>query len=128
MAKLRTFSGTNFLTFLLALFFINPGKAEAQDKNIKYPPLIPYKTDKAPVIDGQLDEPMWQQAPHVSGFKSWLPDYGIDMAERTQVYYAYDRENFYVAFRCFDLQPDKIKSSVYSRDNIDPDDWVCVEE
>jgi hypothetical protein len=92
----------------------------------KIPPLRPYKTESPPVIDGKLDEATWQKAPHVTGFKTWVPDYGKDMAEKTEVYCAYDQENFYVAFRCFDSEPDKIKSSVTSRDNIDADDWVAV--
>ncbi len=125
MVKIKAFSRANILIFLLVLLFVVPGKTKAQGRE-KYPPLIPYKTEMVPVIDGQLDDPVWQSAPHVSGFKTWMPDYGIDMTESTQVYYAYDRENFYVAFRCFDSQPDKIKSSVSNRDNIDPDDWVCV--
>jgi hypothetical protein len=92
----------------------------------KPPPLYPSKTETPPVIDGKLDDPVWQNAPHVSGFKTWVPDYGKEMAGKTDVYFAYDQENFYIAFRCFDSEPDKIKSSVTSRDNIDPDDWVCV--
>lgn len=48
------------------------------------------------------------------------------MEQVTIVYYAYDRENLYFAFRCLDSEPDKIKSSVTSRDNIYDDDWVCI--
>lgn len=92
----------------------------------KLPSLFPYKTESPPTIDGKLDDEAWQKAPHISEFKTWVPDYGKDMSEKTEVYYAYDRENFFVAFRCFDSEPDKIKSSVTSRDNINPDDWVCV--
>jgi hypothetical protein len=125
MAESKIFGRTYLLTLPLVLLLLIPGNTEAQARE-KYPSLIPYKTDIAPIIDGKLDDPVWQKAPYVSGFKTWLPDYGIDMTESTQVYYAYDRENFYVAFRCFDSQPDKVKSSISSRDNIDPDDWVCV--
>jgi hypothetical protein len=39
---------------------------------------------------------------------------------------AYDRENLYFAFKCFDSQPDKIKASISRRDTIRPDDWVCI--
>jgi hypothetical protein len=92
----------------------------------KIPPLFPYKAENPPIIDGKLDDEVWQKAPLVSGLKTWVPDYGKDMSEKTEVYYAYDRENLLVAFRCFDSEPDKIKSSVTSRDNITPDDWVCV--
>ncbi len=88
--------------------------------------LTPLRTETPPVIDGKLDDPVWQTAPSVSGFKTYTPDYDIDMADQTVVYFAYDRENLYFAFRCFDSQPDKIKSSVTRRDNIRPDDWICV--
>jgi len=90
------------------------------------PPLIPYKTDTPPVIDGILNDPVWQKAPHETGFKTYYPDYGIEMVENTVVYYAYDMENLYFAYRCFDSQPDKIKASVTNRDNIYSDDWICV--
>lgn len=101
--------------FFIGLFAFAEGKLES---------LIPYKTDAPPVIDGILDDPVWQKSPYVTGFKTWHPDYGKEMAENTIVYYAYDRENIYFAFRCFDSEPDKIKASVTSRDNIRPDDWV----
>lgn len=92
----------------------------------KLEPLIPYKTDIPPVIDGKLDDPVWQQAPSETGFKTYYPDYGINMEENSVVYYAYDRENLYFAFRCFDSQPDKIKASISRRDNIHSDDWICI--
>jgi hypothetical protein len=88
--------------------------------------LAPLRTDAPPVIDGKLDDPVWQAAPHVTGFKTFTPDFGIDMADPTVVYFAYDRENLYFAFRCFDSAPDKIKSSISRRDNIRPDDWICI--
>lgn len=92
----------------------------------KLPPLRPLKTDLPPAIDGVLDDPVWNIAPHETGFKTYYPDYGIDMAENTVVYYAYDQEYLFFAFRCFDSQPDKIKAAVTSRDNIHPDDWICI--
>jgi hypothetical protein len=88
--------------------------------------LIPLKITSPPTIDGKLDDAVWQQAPTVTGFKTFVPDYGHDMPDQTVVYYAYDRENLYFAFRCFDREPEKIKSSVTRRDNIRPDDWICI--
>jgi len=89
-------------------------------------PLRPVRTDKPPVINGILDDAVWKQAPSVTGFKTFTPDYGKDMAEKSIVYMAYDRENLYFAFRCFDRQPKKIKASLSSRDQIGADDWVCI--
>ncbi len=92
----------------------------------KLEPLIPYKTDTPPVIDGILDDPVWQKSPDETGFITYHPDYGKEMEENTIVYYAYDWENIYFAFRCFDTEPDKIKAAVTSRDNIRSDDWICI--
>ncbi len=97
-----------------------PGRVLAAD------PLQPLRAVKSPVIDGRLDDEVWQQAPNAAGFKTWLPDYGADLSERTVAYYAYDAENLYFAFRAFDREPGKIKASMAARDNIRPDDWICI--
>ncbi len=110
------------LVFLSA-FFLMVLSVAAKDT---LEPLIPYKTDMPPVLDGELDDPVWQKAPHETGFKTYHPDYDIDMVENSIVYYAYDRDNLYFAFRCFDSQPDKVKASVSRRDNIQADDWICI--
>lgn len=88
--------------------------------------LRPLRATTAPVIDGRLDEELWQQAPQATDFKTWMPDYGADLSERTVVYYAYDAENLYFAFRAFDREPSKIKASMASRDSIRQDDWICI--
>jgi hypothetical protein len=92
----------------------------------KLPPLLPLRTDTPPAIDGLLDDPVWSQAPSETGFKTWWPDFGKDMHERTVVYYAYDRENLYFAYRCYDREPGKIKASVRARDTVKEDDWICL--
>ncbi|MBM3311152.1 MAG: carbohydrate binding family 9 domain-containing protein, partial [Candidatus Aminicenantes bacterium] len=92
----------------------------------KLPPLSPYRTETPPVLDGVLDDPVWKLAPSETGFKTWTPDFGREMAEKTVVYYAYDRENLYFAFRCYDREPSKIKATLAARDTIRRDDWVCL--
>jgi hypothetical protein len=92
----------------------------------RLPPIAPLRTDTPPVIDGVLDDPVWKQAPTETGFKTWRPDFGKDMHEKTVVYYAYDRENLYFAYRCYDSEPSKIKASITARDTINQDDWICL--
>ncbi|MGD9344407.1 MAG: DUF5916 domain-containing protein [Candidatus Aminicenantes bacterium] len=107
------------LFFIVAtLFLVSPVFSDS--------PLKPLRIDTPPVIDGKLDDTVWRSAPFVTGFKTYYPDFGIDMSERTIVYLAYDRENLYFGFKCFDSQPDKIKASIARRDTIRPDDWVCI--
>ena len=92
----------------------------------KLPPLSPYRTETPPVLDGVLDDPVWKKAPAETGFKTWTPDFGQDMREKTVVYYAYDRENLYFAFRCYDREPSKVKATLAARDTIRRYDWVCL--
>jgi hypothetical protein len=108
---------------LFLTFVVRPAFAAG---NEKLPPLIPFRTDTPPVIDGLLDDQVWALAPLETGFKTWRPDFGKDMQEKTVVYYAYDCENLYFAYRCFDREPSRIKASITARDTISQDDWVCL--
>ena len=97
-----------------------------QEVSFAFEPLKPIKTKKPPVIDGILDDQVWKEAPSVTGFKTFSPDFGKDLPNKTITYMAYDSENLYFAYRCFDSEPDKIKASLTKRDNIDSDDWICL--
>jgi hypothetical protein len=88
--------------------------------------LRPLKTTRPPVIDGRLDDPVWTEAPSVTGFKTFIPDFGRDISEDTVAYMAYDSENLYFAFQCYDREPDKIKATLSKRDDIRADDMICI--
>jgi hypothetical protein len=108
--------------FLILLFTSIITSAHGQERTV----IKPEKVKIPPVIDGVLDEEVWKNNPGFSGFKTFTPDYSKDVPFNTIVWIAYDEENLYYAFRCFDPEPDKIKVSVDSRDKIRQDDWVCV--
>lgn len=107
---------------LILLLVITAATLKGQDNGA----LRPGRTDNPPEIDGVLDDEAWLTATSVTGFKTFSPDYGLDMSQRTVVYMLYDNENIYFAFECFDNEPEKIKASVNSRNNIRADDWICV--
>jgi hypothetical protein len=88
--------------------------------------LKPTRTETPPAIDGKLDDPVWNTAMMVTGFRTFAPDFGKAVPESTVAYAAYDDENLYFAFRCFDPTPSNIKASVSQRDNIRTDDWICL--
>ena len=88
--------------------------------------LLPARTETPPVLDGRLDDVLWKQAPYVTGFRTFIPDFGHTMPESTVTYFAYDAENLYFAFRCFDPDPKSIKAEITSRDNLRPHDWICI--
>ncbi|MEW6508662.1 MAG: DUF5916 domain-containing protein [Bacteroidota bacterium] len=89
-------------------------------------PLKPIFTLAPPVIDGKLDDAVWKTAPAISEFKTFTPDFGKTLSEKTVVYMAYDKENLYFAFKCFDSEPNKIRATITSRDNIKAEDWICI--
>jgi hypothetical protein len=84
------------------------------------------KATVPPVIDGVLDDAAWSTALRFDGFKTFKPDYGKDASQKTEAYIAYDAENFYFAFRCYDNEPSKIKAAVSKRDNIWQDDLIFI--
>ncbi len=87
--------------------------------------IIP-RTEYPPVIDGKIDEATWTEALKFDNFKTLNPDYGKEPSQKTVAYMIYDSENIYFAFRSFDTEPDKIKSSVSSRDGMFQDDYVAI--
>jgi len=92
------------------------------------------KTMECPVIstpikiDSKLDEPAWDQAATISDFIQIFPakgTEGIPAKEPTTVYLMRDKENLYVAFKCFAAQPENVVGSITTRDNqMENDDSV----
>src|SRR6185436_14118196 len=109
----------------------NNGKTEAPKSGgnaVVVPPekakpvTIP-KFEKPPVIDGRLDEAVWQSAVVLKDFYQIQPGDNIAPSRPTQVLIGYDPKFLYIAFRVTD-EPDKIRSTVAKRDNIFNDDYV----
>ena len=78
------------------------------------------------LLDGSLDETAWQGAPIKDSFITIFPTYGKPLSEKTEVWASYDDNNIYFAFKCYDTQPETIKTSVVQRDKIGNDDQVGV--
>ncbi|MDH5602947.1 MAG: carbohydrate binding family 9 domain-containing protein [Cyclobacteriaceae bacterium] len=87
--------------------------------------LQPVITEKEPLLDGILDDPIWADALQVTGFKTSRPDYGKEMDYKTVVYITYDQDNLYFAFKCYD-DPNLVKTSISARDRIEQDDWISI--
>lgn len=87
--------------------------------------LRPAKTTTPPVLDGKLDDPVGPGALG-DGFRDLHPGIRQETGRETIAYMAYDEQNLYFAFRCFDDQPDKIKATLTRRDDIAASDFVCI--
>jgi hypothetical protein len=83
------------------------------------------RATRPPIIDGALDDEVWQSAPVAAGeWLSYNPLHGQAIPQKTTVWLTYDADYLYFAFKCDDPDPSQIKTSITRRDNIWQDDWV----
>ncbi len=71
---------------------------------------------EAPVIDGRLDDSVWQEATAMTGFTQRVPLDGQPASERTEVRVIYDDQALYVGVWAFDSQADAITYGERIRD------------
>lgn len=72
-------------------------------------------TDKAPSIDGLINEPAWESAVKVSDLIQREPETGSPVTEKTEFFLMIDRYNLYVGVKCYD-DPEKISANQLARD------------
>ena len=77
-----------------------------------------------PQIDGLLDDAVWHQAQPRDGFIQLEPARGAPATDDTEFRIAYDVHNIYVAFRCYDAEPDKIVNRMTRRGDIYASDVI----
>lgn len=107
---------------IICMMFSLPLTAEEKKSEWKIPEL-----SKAPKIDGKLDNPIWEhEALKIEDFVQFTPVEKGTPTQKTVAYLGYDKNNLYIAFQCFDTEPEKIRASITQRDNIMEDDWVLV--
>lgn len=70
-------------------------------------------------IDGVLDEKAWEDAVVIKVPYEWLPGDNIPAPVDTDCLVTFNTHNFYVAFRCYDPEPSKIRAHLMDRDAID---------
>jgi hypothetical protein len=88
--------------------------------------IYPEKVDVKPEIDGVLESGAWKSHPLKKNFVSFYPGFGEQLSQETWIWMTYDDRNLYFAFRCFDGEPEKVKTSITKRDQMFEDDWVAI--
>ena len=89
----------------------------------KSQPITIPKFEKAPLIDGKLDEEVWQKAVVLKDFYQIQPGDNVPPSRQTEVLLGFDPKFLYIAFKATD-EPDKVRATVAKRDNIFQDDYV----
>jgi hypothetical protein len=78
--------------------------------------MVARRVDGPIVIDGNLDEAIWQEAEPAAEFVQVEPREGVPASERTEVRLVFDDQAVYVGVVCFDSNPSGIITSDTSRD------------
>lgn len=92
------------------------GMACAQAAGPAQPLPMAQRTDTAPVIDGRLNDAVWQSAVPLSAFVQTRPSTGAVPSQRTELMLAHDGRTLFVAIRAFDTQPSAIIARNLRRD------------
>ncbi|MFM7320674.1 MAG: DUF5916 domain-containing protein [Armatimonadota bacterium] len=81
---------------------------------------------EVPAIDGRLKDAVWKSAMRVDTFARMAGD--APVVERTEAWIASDGKFLYVAFRCHDSQPDRVRASETQRgsNGVYGDDHITV--
>ncbi|NAS10380.1 DUF5916 domain-containing protein [Poritiphilus flavus] len=118
------------LVILFAVFILIPS-TRAQEKTETE--VIPKKiyvtnnigTERPPVIDGVLTDPAWDLVEWAGDYVEFQPDENTPPSVETKFRIVYDSKNLYVAFKCYDPQPEKIERRLSRRDGFSGD-WVEI--
>jgi Domain of unknown function (DUF5916)/Carbohydrate family 9 binding domain-like len=74
------------------------------------------RVDRAPKLDGALDDPLWQLTTPISNFLQREPYEGQPPTEKTEVRVLYTKHAVYFGITCFDSDPKKVVATQLRRD------------
>jgi len=85
------------------------------------------RTTTAPVIDGKLDEAVWQTAALVNDLHQVSPIEYAEPDERTEIFLLYDDEALYIGAKLYDNSPKDITANILRQaDNMGNDDRFYI--
>ena len=144
----KILSTSKIIKFCLGLTFLLLVSFHLHAEFAKIQPNTPACSEKAPLqeqretkdytvtkatseikVDGSLDENAWKDAVVIKLPYEWLPGDNIPALVDTDCLVTYDDHFFYVAVRCYDPEPSKIRAHLMDRDSVDTfiqDDHICL--
>lgn len=84
------------------------------------------RIDQTVSVDGELNEPAWQQATRLTGFSEYRPVDGQKASEQTEVLVWYSPSALHFGIIARDSVPGSVRATNADRDNIDRDDSVRI--
>ncbi len=116
LAKTMRITILTVFAFFTSSFFLLAQDSMAVQPKRSYT-TMPIIGENAPNIDGDLDDKSWEIAEWSGDFIEWEPDENTPPSQQTKFKIVYDKKYLYVAFRCYDTEPDKIEKRLSRRDD-----------
>ena len=104
----------HLLLWICALF--SPLIVNAQSEPMQ-PRTSAYRIFQNIKVDGNLDEPPWQNAQPINRLFQIQPNQGEPMTQATEVRILYDDKKLYLGFTCFDSEIEKLVANEMRRDS-----------
>ncbi len=119
------------MLLILTAAFAHSGQQTEKPKEgiVKGRPYNVYPADSNIRIDGFLEEAAWSRAEIIKLPYEWLPGDNIPAPVDTDFMVSFDESNLYMAFKCYDPEPGKIRAHLMDRDATDTliqDDHISV--
>ena len=121
----------NFLKrarFIAAIALLAPTLAAASERRVTGLTVeaVAVPANGPIVLDGKLNEEIWQQAPVITEFLQRDPAEGQPPTFKTEARVAYDDAAIYIAVRAFDSDASKLVGILTRRDQRSPSDWIRI--
>jgi Domain of unknown function (DUF5916)/Carbohydrate family 9 binding domain-like len=94
----------------------DPAREHNAGGSVGRPSVEATPTDKAPKLDGTLNDPLWQLAAPINDFRQREPDEGQPATEKTEVRILYTRHAVYFGIHCYDSAVSRIVATELRRD------------
>ncbi len=104
------------LIFLTLVSFTSALSSQPRVERASQRKVRAYRVSQPPVIDGFVNEPLWESMEPAADFVQQEPYEGRPSTERTEVRFGYDDKNLYIGIICFDSRPDQIVITQNRRD------------
>jgi hypothetical protein len=120
---MRIFGTTRRGAVLWVLLCVLAGSAAAradrrrQQEVVGPPEAYAVQVNRAPRLDGTLDDPIWQRAKPVTDFRQREPSEGAPPSEKTSVRILYTKKEIYFGIFCQDDDPRGIVATDLHRDS-----------
>ena len=85
-------------------------ETSVQSRGVEAKSFRAVRVESAPVLDGVLDDEVWQQAEKITDFHQSRPGDHTEPSEDTELYVVYTKDALYVAARMYDSDPELISA------------------